>query len=71
MNSHGYRDSTPNDICVNCGCPRWRHKLITYYYKKKIKKLGHCTKCGSLKCKQFRRHRNDQRPNNRINEINV
>lgn len=44
----GYAQS-PNDICENCQCPRWRHKSPTNGSS------GHCRRCGSVKCRQFKR----------------
>ena len=44
--------ASPNDICANCGCPRWRHNL--YVNAKHGNRSAHCKKCGCAKCKQFR-----------------
>src|SRR6266581_1432394 len=45
---------TPNDVCCNCGCARWKHNQ----YSRPVigKRTGHCRRCGSLRCCQFRRN---------------
>lgn len=47
----------PNDICVNCGCPRWRHHITNIDKTSSKKRYGHCNRCGSLKCRQFKRNK--------------
>jgi len=49
------RNATMNDICQNCGCPRWRHHMIRAG-KDNFLRYSRCNKCGSAKCKQFRRN---------------
>src|SRR6266568_7501282 len=42
---------SPDDICVNCGCPRWKHHQVR---GEGYTRYAHCKVCGSKKCWFFR-----------------